>query len=637
MAAQEPPGTDRRLWLAAAVIAVAAFVLGCIGSRGALDAPFRWTDPVYDTLALFVLSFNMDPSTSLNIPLDIARFLAPAATGLAGFTAFYTLFRDEMREMRVRRWSGHVVVCGLGYKGFTFVQHLLAEEKDYEDPYRVVVVERDAANPTVDDCRALGVPVIIGDAQFDAILRKAGVKRAQWLIAVCNDDAVNTEILLSARTVVGDRRHGTLHCLAEISDSQLCTLLRVSQAEEQDGTWTAGFFNTDDAAAALILRDHPIADRGEGPPHHILVAHLDPVGRQLIVLAAQQSVSISRRHAHTREFPLEVTVVGDEAAEVRTLERAYPIRQLIVRGAQKWLSRSKRHAHTREVPLVVTVVDDEAAEEVRNLERAYPMLRDSCRFITTSTSREGIEQLEAKYAEGGWPRPSCAYVTASDDDEGVATTLRLMHHLKPPTKVVAALSRTYGTGNLLESLPDVGVQVFPRFEMTCTPDLLVAVAAEELAREIHEIWREEQRAANKKDPTWERASKLNRESSIKQALDIPAKLSSIGCSIRPLPDGDEPEFEFTEAEVEWLADKEHDRWISESLISGWTFAEGEKNEEAKTSPYLVPFGALPPRIAEWDRVFVRNIPRILQQAGLQVNRKKQGDAGRRAQAPSRAV
>jgi len=590
MAAQEPPGTDRRLWLAAAVIAVAAFVLGCIGSRGALDAPFRWTDPVYDTLALFVLSFNMDPSTSLNIPLDIARFLAPAATGLAGFTAFYTLFRDEMREMRVRRWSGHVVVCGLGYKGFTFVQHLLAEEKDYEDPYRVVVVERDAANPTVDDCRALGVPVIIGDAQFDAILRKAGVKRAQWLIAVCNDDAVNTEILLSARTVVGDRRHGTLHCLAEISDSQLCTLLRVSQAEEQDGTWTAGFFNTDDAAAALILRDHPIADRGEGPPHHILVAHLDPVGRQLIVLAAQQSVSISRRHAHTRE-----------------------------------------------VPLVVTVVDDEAAEEVRNLERAYPMLRDSCRFITTSTSREGIEQLEAKYAEGGWPRPSCAYVTASDDDEGVATTLRLMHHLKPPTKVVAALSRTYGTGNLLESLPDVGVQVFPRFEMTCTPDLLVAVAAEELAREIHEIWREEQRAANKKDPTWERASKLNRESSIKQALDIPAKLSSIGCSIRPLPDGDEPEFEFTEAEVEWLADKEHDRWISESLISGWTFAEGEKNEEAKTSPYLVPFGALPPRIAEWDRVFVRNIPRILQQAGLQVNRKKQGDAGRRTQAPSRAV
>lgn len=590
MAAQEPPGTDRRLWLAAAVIAVAAFVLGCIGSRGALDAPFRWTDPVYDTLALFVLSFNMDPSTSLNIPLDIARFLAPAATGLAGFTAFYTLFRDEMREMRVRRWSGHVVVCGLGYKGFTFVQHLLAEEKDYEDPYRVVVVERDAANPTVDDCRALGVPVIIGDAQFDAILRKAGVKRAQWLIAVCNDDAVNTEILLSARTVVGDRRHGTLHCLAEISDSQLCTLLRVSQAEEQDGTWTAGFFNTDDAAAALILRDHPIADRGEGPPHHILVAHLDPVGRQLIVLAAQQSVS-----------------------------------------------RSQRHAHTREVPLVVTVVDDEAAEEVRNLERAYPMLRDSCRFITTSTSREGIEQLEAKYAEGGWPRPSCAYVTASDDDEGVATTLRLMHHLKPPTKVVAALSRTYGTGNLLESLPDVGVQVFPRFEMTCTPDLLVAVAAEELAREIHEIWREEQRAANKKDPTWERASKLNRESSIKQALDIPAKLSSIGCSIRPLPDGDEPEFEFTEAEVEWLADKEHDRWISESLISGWTFAEGEKNEEAKTSPYLVPFGALPPRIAEWDRVFVRNIPRILQQAGLQVNRKKQGDAGRRAQAPSRAV
>jgi hypothetical protein len=573
MAARESGGTDRRLWWAAAAIAVVALILGYIGSRSALPDGFQWTDPIYNTLALFVLNFNVAPSTRLNVPLDLARFLAPAATGLAGFTAVYTLFREQLREMRVRRWKDHVVVCGLGYKGFTFVQHL------HEDQARVVVVEHDATNPTVDDCRALGVPVIIGDAQYDAILRKAGAKRAKWLIAVCNDDAVNTEILLSARTVVSGRRHGTLNCLAQINDSALCSLLRVSQIDRDDGTWTAGFFNTDDTAAALLLREHPIAAPGEEPPHHILVAHLDPLGRQLIVLAAQ-----------------------------------------------KWVSSSTQRAPARAVPLQVTVLDDEADEGVRKLQREHAVLRRACKFITASTSAADIEQLKVTYAERRWPNPSRGYVTASDDDQGVATTLRLMHHLQPPIKLVAALSRTYGTGNLLHSLPKVDVQVFPRFEMTCTPDLLIDVSVEQLAREIHEVWREEQRAANKADPTWGQSSDAYKESSKAQAHDIPAKMSYIGCSIRPLRDGAPSDFAFTDAEVELLADKEHDRWMSEHLISGWSFAVGDKNEVNRTSPYLVPFGDLPPEVAEWDRVFVRKIPQILHRAGLQVHRKKRGVA-----------
>jgi hypothetical protein len=572
MAAPKSPGVDRQLWLTAAAIAVVAFSLGWIGYRRVLPPGFQWTDPIYNTVALFVLNFNVAPPSSLNVPLDLARFLAPVATGLAGFTAVYTLFREQLRELRIRRWKSHVVVCGLGYKGFTFVQRL------HDDGYRVVVIEHDATNPTVDGCRALGVPIIIGDAQYDAILRKAGVMGAKWLLAVCNDDAINTEILLSARTVVSDRRHGALNCLAQISDSQLCGLLRVSQIDQRDESWTADFFNTDDTAAALILRDYPItADSGRPP--HILVAHLDPLGQQLVVLAAQ-----------------------------------------------KWVSRRKQRPQTGEMPLVVTVVDDAAAARVEALKREHAVLRDACTFVTTSTSAGGIGELKAKYANCGHPNPTRAYVTADDDDDGVTTTLRLMHHLKLPIKIVAALSRTYGTGKLLDSLPGVAVEVFPRFEMTCTPDLLVGISVEQLAREIHEIWREEQRAARKEDPTWDRCSALNRESSMAQAHDIPGKVRSIGCSIRPLLDGAHPEFAFTDAEIELLAVKEHDRWMSERLNEGWTYAAGKKNEEAKTSPYLVPFGDLEPDVATWDRVFVRKIPRILQQAGFQVNRKKRGVA-----------
>ncbi|WP_319453788.1 MULTISPECIES: NAD-binding protein [unclassified Mycobacterium] len=580
--ALKSPGTDKRLWLTAAVIAVAAFVLGYLGYRRQF-AGGNWTDPIYHTLALFVLNYTGPPPSGLDWRVDFARFLAPAATGLVGFTAVYTLFRQQLREMRVRRWKDHVVVCGLGYKGYTFVQRL------HDDGFRVVVVEHDGANPTIDDCRELGVPVIVGDAQYDAILRRAGVHGAKWLLSVCNDDAVNTEILLSARTVVADRSHGTLKCLAQISDSQLCGLLRVSQIDQHDGTWAADFFNTDDTSAALILRKYPIATKDDKPPH-ILVAHLDPLGQQLIVLAAQ-----------------------------------------------KWMSQRKHAVQTREMPLVVTVVDDAAAAGVGALEREHAVVRDVCTFVTTSASAGGIAELEDAYARGDHPNPTVAYVAASDDDDGVATTLLLMHHLKPPIKVVAALSRTYGTGKLLDSLPGVAVEVFPRFEMTCTPDLLFEVSVEQLAREIHEVWREEQRAANKKDPTWEEASASYRESSMAQAHDIPAKLRSIDCSARTLPDGARPDFEFTEPEIERLAVEEHNRWWAERRNDGWTWAPGEKDEAAKTSPSMVPFGDLPPDVAEWDRVFVRKIPRILQQAGLQVHRKRRGFAAVEGKARTSAV
>jgi voltage-gated potassium channel Kch len=582
MAALKSPGIKRRLWVWTGVIAVAAFVLGYFGYRREF-AGGNWTDPIYHTLALFFFNFADTPSTDLDPRVDFARFLAPAATGLVGVTAVYTLFREQLRELRVRRWTDHVVVCGLGYKGYTFVQRL------HDDGFRVVVIEHDAANPTIDDCRELGVPVIVGDAQYDAILRRAGVHGAKWLLSVCNDDAVNTEILLSARTVVANRRHGTLNCLAQISDSQLCGLLRVSQIDQDDGTWTADFFNTDDTSAALILRKYPIAATEDEPPH-ILVAHLDPLGQQLIVLAAQ-----------------------------------------------KWISQRKHAAQTREMPLVVTVVDDAAAPGVQALLREHAVLRDACTFVTTSASAAGIAELEDAYAKGDHPNPTLAYVAASDDDDGVATTLLLMHHLKPPIKVVAALSRTYGTGKLLDSLPGVAVKVFPRFEMTCTPDLLFEVSVEHLARQIHEIWRDEQRAAKKEDPRWEEVSALKRESSLAQAHDIPAKLRSIDCSTRPLPDGAQPEFEFTEPEIEQLAVEEHERWIAERRNDGWTWGPGEKDEEAKTTPYLVPFGDLPPDVAEWDRVFVRMIPQILQRTGLQVHRKRRGFAAVQGSAKTAAV
>ena len=654
----------RRLWPVIGGLGAAAFVLGCIGfhsmyaselaeavkaddALAVADRTYDWSDIVFGTMELFV--FNPPPWSQVNPILNIARYLAFAATIGAGVVAVFALFSEQFLAMRLKRWSDHVVVCGLGYKGLTFVQSLRAANR------RVIVIESNPANPVIEDCREAGVRIISGDAQHAPILRRAGVEKAAWLLAVCPDDAVNAEILLAAREVARTRKSGRLQCLAQISHPQLCSMLRVSQIGDDDRTWSADFFNTDDTSAALVLDAYPIVADRDKPPH-ILIGHLDSLGQRVIATAAQ-----------------------------------------------RWLSQRKQDDDTRQLPLAVTVVDDQADDKVAALKRQHAMLRDEANFpfFTSSTSAEDVSQLKDRYGDAVAP-PDWAYVTSADDDQNVATALMLLYHLNLTTKVVLTLSRAHGTGKVLDSSPRIDIKVFPTFEKTCTSDLLFDVSVRRLAMEIHEIWREEQfaqvkridkalarlesvrdqdaaatlvaqaravaparpkqarsddeaalamikkslenlektggdhgdalastssvvaalkkeRADIENPPEWDDdEAAAYRESSLAQAHHIATKLRSIDSTIQPLERDEKSTFAFTEAEVEGLAIQEHDRWMAERFNAGWSVGPKEKGK--KTSPYLVPFGDLPSDVAEWDRVFVRKIPQILQRAGYKAVR-----------------
>jgi hypothetical protein len=141
---------------------------------------------------------------------------------------------------------------------------------------------------------------------------------------------------------------------------------------------------------------------------------------------------------------------------------------------------------------------------------------------------------------------------------------------------------------------------------------------EPIAQAIHERWRSAQLSAGTPAPSWEQLDESRKESSRDQARDIPAKLDVISCYIAPLREREATDFAFTDEEVETLAAAEHLRWMRERVADGWS--AGDKDAARNTTPYLVPFEELPADIAEYDRIFVREIPRLLNAAGLQVVR-----------------
>jgi Trk K+ transport system NAD-binding subunit len=95
--------------------------------------------------------------------------------------------------------EGHVVVIGLGSVGIRVLEGLQAEGRE------VVVVERNENNRFLNQARALGVPVLIGDSTQRQTLEDASVRAASAVAVLTSDDLTNIETGLAVRDYLGDR------------------------------------------------------------------------------------------------------------------------------------------------------------------------------------------------------------------------------------------------------------------------------------------------------------------------------------------------------------------------------------------------------------------------------------------------
>jgi hypothetical protein len=100
--------------------------------------------------------------------------------------------------------------------------------------------------------------------------------------------------------------------------------------------------------------------------------------------------------------------------------------------------------------------------------------------------------------------------------------------------------------------------------------------------------------------------------------DIPTKLASVGCVMRPAS-SNQRIFEFPRADIEKLAKKEHVRYTGQLVKSGWTYGPVRDDPNRKI-PEIVEWEQLPETIKEKDRALVRAIPEILARAGYAIEK-----------------
>ncbi|GLB10786.1 hypothetical protein AtubIFM57258_007196 [Aspergillus tubingensis] len=144
---------------------------------------------------------------------------------------------------------------------------------------------------------------------------------------------------------------------------------------------------------------------------------------------------------------------------------------------------------------------------------------------------------------------------------------------------------------------------------------------EYLAEELHNIYRlfrldmapskEERRKIETEISLaeWNVLREDLRESARAQAADIPRKLRLLSCFLGKSREDHEAVREFTDAEVDLLAEKEHERWNAERFRRRWRL--GVRNQVQRSSPFLVPWRDLERVWQDLDRELVRSYPTIL--------------------------
>ena len=134
--------------------------------------------------------------------------IALIVVGVTLVTTTFALFTNILVSRRIEQslgrrqvpgMAGHVVVVGLGSVGIRVVEGLLAEGR------QVVVVERDDSNRYLDRARALGVPVVIGDATQRQTHTMVNLADASAVAILTSDDLTNIETGLAVRESLGDR------------------------------------------------------------------------------------------------------------------------------------------------------------------------------------------------------------------------------------------------------------------------------------------------------------------------------------------------------------------------------------------------------------------------------------------------
>jgi len=569
-------------WFIIIILGTISLVLGYIGfwkNGQAIESGRTFLDNLYLTFGLISLNTGAVPPP-ICWELQVARFLVPAVTAYTAFLAFTTIFIQQTDRVRLWFIQDHVIICGLGRKGFRLANQFI------QNGTPVVVIEVDEGNDWIGNIRSAGVIVMNGDASDPELLKKVKLNQASCLISVAGDDGKNAEVAVNAEKISGTRKDGCLTCVIHIFDAHLWRLLREKELQtHQNLRFRLELFNIFDRGAHLIVQAYPPGtDRDTDHSPQILVIGLGKMGQRVVLEAA----------------------------------RGW---QLLDPGHDKRMN--------------ITLIDLNAENKLAALMIQHPPLERLVVFnpLDLDIKAGNFDKVADRFLEGSRCLLDRVYICLDDETLSLQTGLRLNNQLrKYQVPIVMRMAESGGLALLIgndqaENNGFGNLQIFDLLDQTCTAELLQRGTHEVLARNLHGVYLENSRDAAGDDAhvPWENLSEYLKEKNRQQADRIPLMLAAAGYRIAPLQDWDAEKLTFLENQggadhVALMAEMEHEHWCREKKEEGWRYGP-QKDPLLKTNPSLILWEELPETEKDKNIQFIMGLPRLMVRAGFQIERE----------------
>lgn len=627
---------DARKWLGFLVVFLTIFTLvfGWLGNQqvkaiqdgddGSSKVSYGPIDSLYESFQL--LSLNASPQVSGNWCLTVAELFAVAlATVLAGEIIRYWFSESLMRGWMAYFLRGHTVVFGLGQIGNSLAHDLLqTEDSGYFSRLHllwrkawsgwVVVVEPDPGCPRLHRARDAGAVVIQGDATDRDLLSRLGLRRASRVFFATGSDEHNLEAAMLAEEIIAKKPMRLLGSASEeLPGSRPDLHVHLTHPELRcilDRLPKAQGFNLERRIAldllAKLLKHRPkkvgsvvhLVIWGFGPTAQEVVRHLAECGhfeslrrlRMTIVHTPEEAVFVKafrQRHPnlfpepslHSKQVPRDPFQpppeldrwnegLGPDGQVKFAVNGCYYEQDAGLESDQVHQSLATLAAQDGVQPIVVLCSEIEE----RNCSLGLA-IRHEIDLRCNEKNNEGILQPR----KGFDPVPIFA--------------------LAPNRPVLAK-----EVADNRDRDPRTGVQPFGQSKLLCTNKALthdfqrhlatVIAASYELGqiqRQAHglNLIAELGRSAHAwfgRLPAWEQHSNHS------AAIHAHVKLACLGYRLAEGTERGEVLPKVDKKKIKLLAKIEHNRWMAERLLSGWTC--GERENAMKKRPALVPWESL---------------------------------------------
>lgn len=565
-----------------------------------------------------LLFMNDSPGPDDNILIQMSRLSALSTVFMLAYEAIRRLFADSIQRVMLQLNRQHVVICGLGQIGYHLVRDLRAatEEsgKKRPDLPKVVVVEPDRENHYLDAVRQLGATIVHGDAIDLQTLKGINAHKSRDVFFLTGKDEVNIEGACKLDDLIAEKllpvSHTAPNLYVHLQHADLESVIenrrRLSTAS---GRSRINAFNVidrsvRDVAGNLIL---PWRPRTTSHVAHFVIVGFGEVGQRLALRLAEM--------AHFENYKRSRMTIVHEASDhdsVRRFQQTYPRMMPPEALADAWMPDAAKDDWS----FGVSLADRESPQPS---DCGIPFVVNGG-WTALDASPESDEFVERVVELAGSPgvRPFVFICKESDElncslAQKLRTELdqrlkvnggsdgRTLHYRDglAPVPIFSYVPRRPILTRLVDSLD---LFSFGASDVVCTykeltRDLQQPLAAA-LAADFHRHYEKRRAVAageplrDIKAPVFSTLSAWERQSNLSAAAHLNIKLAALGLKLVYRDDTSMPvdTVDITPDQREHVARMEHNRWLAERLLNGWTFGERDNARKRRLS------------IVDWDNL-----------------------------------